>query len=70
MKAELNMKLKSKKFVKQKSNQSQSPKMSCLKYGELTWQLCLEVNGDVHVHERGPTSNRTSGTITATCSRR
>ena len=31
----MNMKLKSKKFVKQKSNQS--PKMSCLKYGELTW---------------------------------
>ena len=27
--------LKSKKFVKQKSNQS--PKMSCLKYRELTW---------------------------------
>jgi len=56
--------LKSKKFVKQKSNQS--PKMSCLKYGELTWWLCLEVNGDVH--EGGPTSNRTSDTITATCS--
>ena len=52
--------------MKQKSNQSQSPKMSCLKYGELTWWLCLEVNGDVH--EGGPTSNRTSGTITATCS--
>ena len=29
---ELNMKLKSKKFVKQKSNQS--PKMSCLKCGD------------------------------------
>ena len=48
--------------MKQKPNQS--PKMSCLKYGELTWRLCLVVNGDVH--EGGPTSNRTSGTITAT----